>query len=103
MFKKQVIKATYQHSHSLCFPQFFPGHLNKHLNKQNTLGFPSSSYDKAATCHAGDPATIPELGRRPGKGNGNPLQYSYLENSWIEETGGLQSMGVKKSQIKITL
>ena len=71
--------------------------------EQNTLGFPSSSYDKAATCNAGDPATIPELGRRPGKGNGNPLQYSYLENSWIEETGGLQSMGVKKSQIKITL
>ena len=30
---------------------------------------------------AGDMGLIPELGRSPGEGNGNPLQYSYLENS----------------------
>ena len=34
------------------------------------------------------------LGRSPGKGNGNPLQYSCLENPWTEEFGGLQSMGL---------
>ena len=28
--------------------------------------------------------------RSPGGGNGNPLQYSYLENPWTEESGGLQ-------------
>ena len=31
-------------------------------------------------CDAGDPGLVPELGRSSGEGNGNPLQYSYLEN-----------------------
>ena len=36
---------------------------------------------------------IPGWGRSPGGGHGNPLQYSWLENPWTEEPGGLQSMG----------
>ena len=36
---------------------------------------------KESTCHAGDPGSIPRLGRFPGEGNGNPLQYSWLGNS----------------------
>ena len=36
---------------------------------------------KASACSAGDPGSIPGLGRFPGEGNGNPLQYSCLENS----------------------
>ena len=36
---------------------------------------------KASACNAGDPGLIPGSGRSPGEGNGNPLQYSYLENS----------------------
>ena len=40
--------------------------------------------------NAGDLGLIPGSGRSPGVGNGNPLQYSYLENP-IEEPGGLQS------------
>ena len=36
---------------------------------------------KASACNAGDPGLIPGLGRSPGEGNGNPLQYSCLENS----------------------
>ena len=36
--------------------------------------------DKESACNAGDPASIPGLGRCPGEGNGNPLQYSRLEN-----------------------
>ena len=43
-------------------------------------GFPVGSEDKASACNAGDPGLIPELGRSPGEGNGNPLQYSCLEN-----------------------
>ena len=35
---------------------------------------------KASAYNAGDPASIPGLGRSPGEGNGNPLQYSCLEN-----------------------
>ena len=44
------------------------------------MGFPSSLDDKASACNAGDPDSIPGLGRSPGEGNGNPLQYSCLEN-----------------------
>ena len=43
-------------------------------------GFPGSSEDKVSACNAGDPGSIPELGRSPGEGNGTPLQYSCLEN-----------------------
>jgi len=43
-------------------------------------GFPYSSVGKESACNAGDPGLIPELGRSPGEGNGNPLQYSCLEN-----------------------
>ena len=38
---------------------------------------------------AGDLGSIPGLGRSPGGGNGNPLQYSCLEIPWTEEPGGL--------------
>ena len=44
------------------------------------MGFPGGSDGKASACNAGDPGSIPGLGRSPGKGNGNPLQYSCLEN-----------------------
>ena len=42
--------------------------------------FPGGSEVKASACNAGDPGSIPGLGRSPGEGNGNPLQYSCLEN-----------------------
>ena len=44
------------------------------------LGFPCSA-GKQSTCNAGDLGSVPELGRYPGEGNGDPLQYSCLENS----------------------
>ena len=44
------------------------------------MGFPHSSVSKESACNAGDPGLIPGLGRSPGEGNGNPLQYSCLEN-----------------------
>ena len=45
------------------------------------LGFPDSSVGKESACNAGDPGSIPGLGRSPGEGKGYPLQYSGLENS----------------------
>ena len=39
-----------------------------------------SSVVKESACSVGDPGSIPGLGRSPGEGNGNPLQYSCLEN-----------------------
>ena len=44
-------------------------------------GFPGGSDGKASACNVEDPGSIPGLGRSPGEGNGNPLQYSCLENS----------------------
>ena len=44
-------------------------------------GFPGSSDGKVSACNVGDLGSIPGSGRSPGEGNGNPLQYSYLENS----------------------
>ena len=41
---------------------------------------PGGSDGKASACNAGDPGLIPGLGRSPGEGNGNPLQYSCLAN-----------------------
>ena len=43
-------------------------------------GFPGVSEVKASASNAGDPGSIPGLGRSPGEGNGNPFQYSCLEN-----------------------
>ena len=40
----------------------------------------NSSVGKESACNAGDPGSVPGLGRSPGEGNGNPLQYSSLEN-----------------------
>ena len=45
------------------------------------LDFPSDSGGKASACNVGDPGSISGLGRSPGEGNGNPLQYSCLENT----------------------
>ena len=42
--------------------------------------FPGGSDGKASAYNAGEPGSIPGLGRSPGEGNGNPLQYSCLEN-----------------------
>ena len=44
------------------------------------LGFPSSSDGKASAYNVRDPDSIPGSGRSPGEENGNPLQYSCLEN-----------------------
>ena len=45
------------------------------------VGIPSGSDGKASACNVGDLGSILGLGRSPGEGNGNPLQYSSLENS----------------------
>ena len=58
------------------------------------LGFPHSSVGKESACNAGHLGSIPGLGRSPGEGNGNPFQYSCLENPMDrEEPGRPQSMG----------
>ena len=68
------------------------------LHFRSILSFPGGSYGKASACSAGDLGSIPGLGRSPGEGNGNPFQYSVLENS--ADGGAWQAIvqGVTKSQ-----
>ena len=56
--------------------------------------FPGGSDGKASASKAGDLGSIPGLRRSPGEGNGNPLQYSCLENP--TEHGRLQSTGLQR-------
>ena len=54
--------------------------LHLKLSRLYLEGFPGGSEVKASASNAGDPGSIPGSGRSPGEGNGNPLQYSCLEN-----------------------
>jgi len=61
-------------------------------------GFPGGSEVKASAYNAGDPYSIPGLGRSPGEGNGNPLQYSCLDNPMDRGAWWAIVRGVAKSQ-----
>ena len=56
---------------------------------------------KASACNAGDLGSIPESGRSPGDGNGNPLQYSCLENPTDGGAWWATVHGVAKSRIRL--
>ena len=67
----------------------------------DVLGFPRGSDSKESAPSAGDPGSVPELGRAPGEGNGNPLQYPCLENpmdraAWRAPWGKATSVGSLK-------
>ena len=63
------------------------------------MGFPGGAEVKASACNSGDVRSIPELGRSPGEGNGNPLHCSCLENPmdggtwWATLVQGSQGVG----------
>ena len=61
------------------------------------MGFPGGSDGKESACNAGDVGLILGLGRSPGEGNGNPLQYSYLENPMDRGVWQDTDHGVAKS------
>ena len=60
-------------------------------------GFPGSAVVKNPPANAGDTGLIPESGRSPGEENGNPLQYSCLENPMDQEAWWATVHGVAKS------
>ena len=61
-------------------------------------GFPGHSAVESTWVNAGDMSSIPKLGRSPGGGNGNPLQYSCLENSMDKRSlTGYILWGLKES------
>ena len=69
-----------------------------HMMYSSYGGFPHSSVSKSSACNAGDPGSISGSGRSPGEGNGNPLQYSCLENpmdrgAWWATVYGIERVG----------
>ena len=60
------------------------------------MGYSGGSVVKNPPANAGDMGSISDLGRFPGGGNANPLQYSCLEIPWTEKPGRLQFMGLQR-------
>ena len=84
-------------------------HASSHLGlypdksiKGHLIDFPGVSDGKEFACNAGDLHLVPESGRSPGEGNGNPLQYSCLENSM--DTGAWRATvhGVAENQTQLS-
>ena len=68
------------------------------LSTHTHMGFPSGSVGKNLLLNAGDVGSILGLGRCPGKGHGNPLQYSCLENPMERGAWWATDHRVKKGQ-----
>ena len=66
------------------------------------LGFPDGSDGKVSAHNEGELGLIPGLGRSPGEGNGNPLQYSCLENSMDGGAWWATVCGVAKSRTRLS-
>ena len=66
------------------------------------MGFPGGSVVKNPPTNAGDMGLIPESGRSPGEGNGNPFQYSCLGNSMNRGVWRATVHGVAKSPIQLS-
>ena len=66
------------------------------------LGFPGGSEVKASASNAGNPGSIPGLGRSCREGNGNPLQYSCLENPMDRGAWQATVHGVTKSRTRLS-
>ena len=65
------------------------------------MGFPGSSAGKESACNAGDPGSIPQLGRSPGKGNSYPLQFSGLESSMDSIVHGVTKSWIRLSSFQV--
>ena len=66
------------------------------------LGLPYSSNSKESACNAGDLDSIPGSGRSSGEGNGNPLQYSCLENPTDRGAWWATVRGIAKSRTRLS-
>ena len=66
------------------------------------MGFPSGSDNKESACNVGDLSLIPGLGRSPGEGHDNPVQYSCLEKSMGRGAWQATVCAVAKSQTKLS-
>ena len=66
------------------------------------MAVPGGSDGKDSACSAGDPGSVPGLGRSPGEGNGYPLQYSCLENPMDRGAWRAIVHGLAVTQIRLS-
>ena len=94
---KPILEPSASYLHSLSFSLL--------ISKNDVMGFPGSSDGKESACNLADQGSIPGSGSSPGEENGNPLQYSCLENSM--DRGAWQATyslrGLKKSDMTESL
>ena len=104
-FRGRRPHAELQEEHPDCLIQSWP-HMTPAMDmgpyQGNMRGFPGSSVGKESACSSGDPGSIPGLGRSPGEGNDNPLQYPCLENLMDRGTWWIAVHGVTKSQAQLS-
>ena len=67
------------------------------------MGFPGCSDGKASVCNGGGLGSIPGLGKSPGRGHGNPLQYSCLENPHGQRSLVATVHGVAKTWTRLSM
>ena len=78
----------------------WPGEISTTSDRQMRYTFPGSSAGKESACNAGDPGSVPRLGRSPGERIGYPLRYSWaslvaqlvknptaMQETWVISTG----------------
>ena len=94
-----VFKYTHTHTHIYVYI-----HTHTYIIYicMPTYDFPGGSDGKESACNAGNPGSIPGSGRFPGEGNGNPLQYSCLENFMGRGAWWTTVHGVSKSRTQLS-
>ena len=85
-----------------CCPWDLRCPIEKKLHFHKRYGFPGGSEVKASACNVGDLGSIPGLGRSPGEGNGNPLQYPCLENLMDRGAWWAAVYGVIESRARLS-
>ena len=83
-------------------PEAPPGQGRVLSRRPALQGFPGGAEVRASACNVGDLESIPGLGRSPGEGNGNPLQYSCLENPMDGGDWWATVHGVAKSRTRLS-
>ena len=100
--KKGALARMHKNQDSFLISPFFCLFFFFFKKKQPCYCFPGGSNGKKCACNAGGLGSIPGLGRSPGEGNRNPLQYSCLENPMDRRAWQSTVHGVAKSRTALS-